>query len=323
MRKLVYMAGVASLALGAYAPATDGALLAVDSAGLASPSDSERVGHEFLKTTSDMWFLLSAISDKESADTAAPRFLELVQRVEELDELLSRLPMVPMEPEGESEDPDAVHVVGMMNGVHLRILESFEELNSEFLSLCRVRCYGSERLRVAFQQAVSSGMFSESDVELLAAPSAPLDEEETKRELVRLKRLVEPDRLLLDLLEQVQDAESAGAAVLRLTDLAERFRTLQPEPYVVNRAFAAGSAASVREALEPLEPLLWGIRSEIVRIASLPDYDTAPYDTFSDALDSVFERLGETHSACFESVFDSSFRSDLDDAMHDKSTTSY
>lgn len=317
------MVGVAALALGAHAPATEGALLAVDNAGLASPSDTERVGQEFLKTTSDMWFLLSGIGDKESADAAAPRFLELVQRVEELDELLSRLPMVAVEPAGESDDPNEVHVVGMMDGVHLRILEAFEDLNTEFLGLCRLRCYGSERLRVAFQQAVASGMFNESDAELLAAPSRPLDEEETRMELVRLKRLAEPDRILLSVLEKVQDAETAREAALRLAELTERLGMLQPESYVANRDFADRSSELVREVLEPLEPLLWGIRSEIVRIAALPDYDTAPYDTFSDALDSVFEQLGETHNACFETVFDSSFRSDLDEAMHEKSTTSY
>ena len=323
MKNLVYMAGVAALVLGGYSPASEGALLVVDGTGVATPADTERVGQEFLKTTSDMWFLLSGIGDKETADAAAPRFLELVQRVTELDELLSRLPMVSAEPVEESADSDEVHVVGMMDGVHLRILEAFEDLNTEFLGLCRVRCYGSERLRVAFQQAVASGMFSESDAELLSAPSLPLDEEETRRELVRLKRLAEPDRILLAVLEKVQDAESAHEAALRLSELSERLGMLQPESCVVDREFSDASSEPVREVLEPLEPLLWGIRSEIVRIAALPGYDSAPFDSFSDALDLVFERLGETHNACFESVFDASFRSDLDEAMHENATSSY
>lgn len=324
MKKLVYLAGVAAMALGSYSPATDGALLVVDGTGVATPADTERVGHEFLKATSDMWFLLSGIGDKETADAAAPRFLELVQRVAELDELLSRLPMVPEEPDTEvATDSDEVHVVGMMNGVHLRILEAFEDLNAEFLGLCRVRCYGSERLRVAFQQAVGSGMFSEDDAELLQAPALPLDEEESRRELVRLKRLAEPDRMLLTVLESVQDASTAGAAAIRLLELTDRLAMLQPDSCVGNRDFADACAPAVQEVLAPLEPLLWGIRSEIVRIAALPGYDSAPYDSFSDALDSVFECLGTTHSACFESVFDASFRSDLDEAMHENATSSY
>lgn len=315
------MAGAVSLALGAYSPANEGALL-VDGAAVATPADTERVGQEFLKTTSDMWFLLSGIGNKEEADSAAPRFLELVQRVAELDELLSRLPMVPDKVEETPEDADEVHVVGMMDGVHLRILEAFEDLNAEFLGLCRVRCYDSERLRVAFRQAVASGMFNEEDVDLLKTPPAPLDEEETRIELVRLKRLHTPDKALLEALELVQDAPTARKAAERLTELTERLQALLPESYIMNRSFAASSAADVREATEPLEPILWGIRSEIVRIAAIPGYNTEPFDSFSDALDSVFESLGETHGFCFESVFDASFRSDLDEASRTNMTSS-
>lgn len=315
------MAGVASLALGAYSSASEGALL-VDGAAVASPADTERVGQEFLKTTSDMWFLLSGINNKADADQAAPRFLELVQRVAELDELLSRLPMVPVTDETEPENSDEVHVVGMMDGVHLRILEAFEDLNAEFLGLCRVRCYGSERLRVAFHQAVASGMFSEEDTDLLQAPPAPLDEEETRNELVRLRRLLVPDKALLETLELVQDAASAREAAVRLQELTNRLQSLTPESYMLNRTFADASAAAVREVTAPLEPLLWGIRSEIVRIASIPGYNTEPFDSFSDALDSMFESLGETHSFCFEHVFDASFRSDLDEAARENITSS-
>lgn len=315
------MTGIVSLALGAYSPASEGALL-VDGSAVASPADTERVGQEFLKTTSDMWFLLSGIRDKNEADKAAPRFLELVQRVAELDELLSRLPMVPVSEDASGEESDEVHVVGMMDGVHLRILEAFEDLNTEFLGLCRVRCYGSERLRVAFRQAVASGMFNEEDAELLQTPPAPLDEEETRQELVRLKRLVIPDTALLETLELVQDSVSAGKAAIRLRELTERLHALMPEGYMLNRDFSDASDAAVQEALASLEPLLWGIRSEIVRIAAIPGYNTEPFDAFSDALDSMFESLGETHSFCFETVFDSSFRSDLEDAARENATTS-
>lgn len=315
------MAGVASLALGTYSPASGGAL-SVDGAAVATPADTERVGLEFLKATSDMWFLLSGIGNKEEADLAAPRFLELVQRIMELDELLSRLPMVPVVDTSVDAESDAVHVVGMMDGVHLRILEAFEDLNTEFLGLCRQRCYHSERLRVAFCQAVASGMFSEEDVELLQSPPAPLDAEESRHEIVRLKRLVNPVRALLESLELVQDVESADKAAERLMVLTERLQKLMPETYQLNRTFADMTEPAVQEAIAPLIPLLWGIRSEIVRIASLPGYNTEPYNTFADALDSAFESLGETHGFCFENVFDASFRSDLDDAVRENATTS-
>ena len=315
------MAGVASLALGTYSPATEGALL-VDGAAVASSADTERVGQEFLKATSDMWFLLSGISNKEEADLAAPRFLELVQRIMELDELLSRLPMVPVADTSAGEESDEVRVVGMMGGIHLRILEAFEDLNAEFLGLCRQHCYHSERLRVAFRQAVASGMFNEEDAELLQLPPAPLDAEEARLEIVRLKRLENPDRAFLETLELVQDVESADKAAERLRVLADRLQKLIPEGYQLNRTFADMSEPEVQEVVAPLLPLLWGIRSEIVRIAALPDYNTEPFDSFSDALDSAFESLGETHGFCFENVLDASFRSDLDDAVRENVTTS-
>lgn len=322
MRKLMYMAGIAAMALGGHSPASEGALLVVDGAATATPADTERVGQEFLKTTSDMWFLLSGINDKETADQAAPRFLELVQRVSELDELLSRLPIVPSVEAEENANPDKVHVVGMLDGVHLRILESFEEINTEFLGLCRVRCYGSERLRVAFQKALSSGMFSEETAELLETPPLPLDEDESRTELVRLKRLQEPDLALLKTLELVKDVESARDAALRLESLTARLQSLMPDSCVANRSFADANAEDVRKVTEPLEPILWGIRSEIVRIAGLPGYDTAPFDAFSDALDTMFVCLGETHHFCFEVVFDASFRSDLDEAVRENVNSS-
>lgn len=59
-----------------------------------------------------------------------------------------------------------------------------------------------------------------------------------------------------------------------------------------------------------------------MRIASLPGYDEMPYDNFSDALDRVYENLANSHSTWFEDVFDASFRSDLDEALHENVTTS-
>lgn len=77
-----------------------------------------------------------------------------------------------------------------------------------------------------------------------------------------------------------------------------------------------------QDILAPLEPILWAIRSEIVRIAALPGYEAETYDDFSVALDVVFESLAATHACMFDSVFDASFRSDLDNALRENSISS-
>lgn len=326
------MAGVtAAVTLGAYAPAEESVVEAVSAETPAPMSESDQVAQQFLQASSELWFLLSSINDRTDADRSAERFLKLVHRIFELDEKLSRLSVSSEPQESTVEEPgevveveevsDAVPVVGMINSSYVRILEAFDDLNAEFTDLCRVRCYGSTRLRTAFRQAVAAGMFNETDLEMLQDPPLPLTEEESRRELVRLRRLVEPNRVLLSTLEQVKDADSARHAVQNLDVLTKRLQQLLPEGGVVHRSFADSSAQSVKEVMQPLEPLLWNIRSEIVRIAALPDYDTAPFDAFSDALDVVFEQLSEVHHAQFEDVFDASFRSDLEDAIQCSRTT--
>ena len=95
-----------------------------------------------------------------------------------------------------------------------------------------------------------------------------------------------------------------------------------PQKNVENRAFSEATETAAREVLIPLETILWSIRSEIVRIAGLPGYEAETYDDFSVALDLVFESLCATHSNLFDSVFDASFRSDLDYALQENSISS-
>lgn len=287
--------------------------------GSVSALSSEQLGQEFLQTSTDLWFLLSGVRDKDDADRAAERFLELVRKVFALDELLSGMSSDPaaaaMAGDGEGQE-----VVGMMDDIQVRILESFEDLNTEFESLCRVRCYGSKRLMTAFRQAVASGMFTDETVDLLAEPAAPYTENEAMRELVRLKRLQEPDRAVLESLSRVKDRKSALRAARELAILTTRLRQLRPAELQPRRCFSDSMALKAQEAYAPLEPLLWGIRNEIVRIAGLPEYAAESFDHFSEALDSVFESLGETHHNYFDSVFDASFRTDLDDALHESAS---
>ncbi|MDO5472076.1 MAG: hypothetical protein Q4F35_01955 [Akkermansia sp.] len=274
-----------------------------------SETRGDSLGQELLRVTNEMWFLLSGVSDRAGADVAAPRFVLLVKEAENIGNKL-------YDAEGRGQDLEALDML------HYRIAEALEDLNSEFASLCRAQCYGSEGLIASFYQAVEAGLFDEEMIAELTLPKPPLSDSEARREIVRLKRLVEPDRAVLETLQTVVDARTAALVVGQLKALSDRLNDLQPEQELANRDFAPGSVRSANDAYAPIEPLLWGIRSEIVRIASLPGYDEAAYDTFSDALDSVYASLGETHSEWFDDVFDASFRTDLDDALHENATTS-
>ena len=313
MRKLLYMAGI-SLALGNMSPAQVVSVLELDEPQPVTEESTEarQLGQEFLQTASEMWMLLSGVSSRQDADAAAARFSELVRITFELDNRLSSLPLIAPEAE----------CVGMMDSVQLRILETMDDLHVEFLSICRARCYGSEPLVKAFEQAIELGMFAEEDRELLESPGAPLSAEEALAEIARLNRLEAPDREVLHVLEQVQDEEEASKAAVKLTSLSLQLKPLIPAEDMEHREFAPEAAAAAQAVLAPLEPILWAIRSEIVRIAALPGYEAETYDDFSVALDLVFESLGATHTNLFDSVFDASFRTDLDNALRENSISS-
>lgn len=287
-------------------------------------SQQEMICRDFLQSVSDLWFLLSGISNQKDADAQAAPFRDLVHRICLLDEQLSSSSTnsgLPAEVEAEvHEDADAAQAAEMLDALQLRILESFEDVNTEFLGLCRQQCYGSAKLAKAFEEAAETGMFAEDSVRLLHAPRC-FNTTEAEAELVRLKHLEEPDRAVLHVLEQVKDVASAQKAVAALTRISERFKTLLPAEDTADSEFADASRAQVRTAFEPISPLLWGIRTELVRIAALPGYDSEPYDRFSDALNTVFDDLDATHRSWFDDVFDSSFRADLDEAIMENASS--
>lgn len=311
MRKLLYIAGL-TLALGQMAPVQAAAVQEDSCTAESEASEAERLGLEFLRASSETWFLLSGIGSRDDADQAAPRFLELVKRIFELDSRLSELPVVMTSSE----------CVGMMDSVQMRILENMDDMHLEFVSICRANCYGSKTLSRAFEEAVQLGMFAQDDMALLQHPASPLTEEEAAVEIVRIRQLLVPDRAVLDTLVSVQDEESALSAVPMLQELSRQLRMLLPELKREKRDFSPASVIVAREALAPIEPVLWAIRSEIVRIAALPGYEAETFDTFSDALDGVFESLGATHCVLFDSVFDASFRADLECALQENNISS-
>lgn len=281
-------------------------------------TQQEEICRDFLKSVSDLWFLLSGISSRADADAQAEPFRALVHRICLLDEKLSGTSTtsgLPAEVEAEvHEDAATAEAAETLDALQLRILESFDDVNAEFLSLCRVQCYGSPQLAKVFAEAADTGMFAEDALALLHE-SRRLNAKEAEEELVRLRHLEEPDRAMLRILEQVKDAASAQKAVAALTQLSERFKALLPPQETEDSVFSDAGRAKLSRAYEPISPLLWGIRTELVRIAALPGYDSESYDRFSDALNTVFDDLGATHRSWFDDVFDASFRADLDDAV--------
>lgn len=314
-----YMVGAVAT-LGLLFPAEAVTSAAAGAAREETENSQTAICRDFLQTTANLWFLLSGIRNREDADRSADYFLELVHRVCVLDEQLgsaSTSSGLPLEVEEVVRGRRSEDSAAELESLQVRILESFEDLNAEFLGLCRVHCYGSEKLAHAFVAAGESGMFAEESLALLAEPTTPLSEAETQEEMLRLKRLVEPDRALLQVLQQVKDAASAGRAVEPLAALTKRLRGLLPPIPVAHRRISPRELPRMRAATAPIEPLLWGIRTELVRIAALPGYDAAAYDPFSEALNAMYESLGESHSGLFDDVFDASFRADLDEALQE------
>lgn len=269
----------------------------------------ESVGNELLQVTNEMWFLLSAITDRGSADAAVARLDELITRSEIISNSLFAA-------DGLGQDLEALDML------HYRIAESLEELHSEFVSLARARCYGSSQMIACFHRAVEAGLIDADVVDGLSVPGPPLTEREARLELARFKNLEAPDREVVAVLQCVQDARSADNVVERVLALSKRLNELRPDDALVNRSFSPASERKAQDAYAPIEPLLWNIRSEIVRIASLPGYEDSSYDKFSDALDLLYESLGATHSQWFGTVFDECFRSDLHEALRENATTS-
>lgn len=274
-----------------------------------APSKVGSVSARLLGVTNEMWFLLSGVVDKASADAVASRFNALAEESSRMsDELFD-------------SDAQALDVEALDQDTY-RIAETYEDLSYEFESLCRARCFGSAALTAAFVKAMRMGVFSDDGMEFLQTTSIILSEQGAHAEISRLKSLELPDRELLGILTKVRDAHSADAAAPELSKLTKQLRLLLPENRLRLSNFTEPNRASAVAVCTVLEPVLWKIRAEIVRIVSLPGYDDDSFDSFSDALDSVFESLSETHAECFESVFDASFRSDLDDALHESVTSS-
>ena len=272
-----------------------------------SVSAQRRTAHELLNVCNDMWILLSGVADTKSADAAAEDFRRLIDKAQLVSEKLYC--------EGGQD-------LELIAELHDKLGESLDALTIEFESICEKRCYASAALKNEFCYAVEMGMFTEDCLVLLADPLPVMTETEMRGELARFTRLIEPDRAILAALRMVSDATTSADAAKQLLELTECLNELAPAQAVAERRLSQASRVKVRRAFAPIEPILWGIRTEIVRIAGLPGYHGKEFDHFSSALESVFSSLCVTHSHFIEEVFDDSFHADLDEALRENATTS-
>ncbi len=266
-----------------------------------------RTAHELLTVCNDMWIVLSGVSDKKSADAAAPEFRSLMDKAQEVSEKLYC---------------EAGQDLTIIAELHDKLAESLDELTLEFESICELRCYTSSALKKEFIYAVEAGMFAEDCLVMLAEPLPVMTEAEMRGELLRFTRLEEHDRAILEALRMVQDAASSLDAAKRLQLSTAQLNALAPAKALAERRFSQASRSKVRCAYSPIEPILWAIRTEIVRIAGLPGYHGKDFDCFSHALENMFLSLCVTHSHFIEEVFDDSFHTDLDEALRENATTS-
>ncbi len=264
-------------------------------------------GCELLGACQEMWFLLSAVSDKKQADAAAPRFRSLIDKAIELSDVLYDL-----EQDGNELKPE----------MQERLSFLLDEMTAEFDSLCKLRCYGSDRLIAECRYAIEIGLFGDDFVARLDEPLPHLSEAETRAEIARLVDLEAPDIAILEALKAVHDSRSASDAVARLHAITERLIELEPDEKTQERDFSPAARKRARKAYAPLEPVLWAIRAEIVRIASIPGYHKKEFDSFSVALEDLFRTMADTHYHYFDEVFDDSFHLDLDEALRENATTS-
>lgn len=261
---------------------------------------------DMLAVTNEMWRLLCGVVNRQTADQAAERFNKLVQKSWQLNEALF---------EGDAQD------VENLDARTYRIAEVYEEASYEFDSLCRSQCYGSKQLVSAFLTAMELGVFGDEEREKLTLTHVRLTPAAAAGEVARLRRMEKVDEDLLHELAKVQDAASACRAAGQIELLAKRMSEGRPAHRYGRMNFPEASRDEFQRVCDELEPILWQIRNEIVRIVALKGYDEESFDSFSDALDNMYENLSSTHGECFDNVFDTSFRLDLDDALHESITT--
>ncbi len=263
-----------------------------------------RVSRDILLSSQTLWLLLSKIDDKKKADASAEAFRKLTIELILLDQKLSEL---------ENQAPDI-----LPNELNRNIIESYRDIDTEFGSLYRVRCFGSGPLYQAFEEALGSNFF---DTTMLPPnhPELPkLQLSEEKIELSRLKKLISPDTAILQLLMQIEDTRTAGKHCRALLPHLRKLTELHPNNQYLYRDFTNTQERDFRQTRHALQDLLWNMRSEYVRIAALPlDPMEDSHELLANTLDELYFNLEVTHHYWFSLIFDNSFILDMDEAFRE------
>lgn len=288
----------ANIQVAGFCPLPVGVFMAVgETSGAGATNTTVRI----VRVTDEIWTLLCGVVNKDTADKAAERFAELSRELWKLNEATF---------DGKAQDVES------LDSETYRIADVYESASYEFDSLCRTHCYGSDALAKAFLKAMDLGVFGDAEKEKLQLTNVILANPAAREEIERLRSMKPIDTALYENLSHVKDAPTANKVVPRLESLTKQMNVLRPLHRYGVENFPTEYRAEAKAVFGELEPILWNIRDEIVRIAALDGYANEPFDHFSDAMDAVFELLSCTHGESFDEVFDTSFRIDVDDALH-------
>ncbi len=273
-----------------------------DQAALIAQKEAEATGRRIFIGTQKLWLLLSPIDSKAEADAATAEFRALTRELIRLDIELSGF---------EYTHPDAIDVELNQN-----IIEAYRNIDVEFASLYRARCFGSTSLYQAFEDLKGTNFFDTS----MLPPNQPvlpkLNAREENIELTRLKRLIAPDTAILDHLSQIADTQSAGSQCRAIKPYLQKLDTLRPDTKYLYRYFSNTKDKDFHATQAEIQRLLWNMRTEYVRIAALPIHpEEESHELLAHTLDELYYNLEVTHHYWFNVVFDSSFLLDMDEAF--------
>jgi len=259
-----------------------------------------------------LWSMLSHIQSKKDADAKADLFLNATQKIAILDR--------------EYFDLSEVHQSSAMEKAHQEmrtlIICSYQTLNDEFNSIYAARCYGSSKMQEAFNQAVNIGFFDISQASVVIPIRLPLNLKEEEMELLRMKKLLLPDRAILKELCSIHNESTAAAASKNLLLHIETLHSLiTPNEHRFRPHH--GDSEEYRNNDATIIQLLWQMRSEYIRLVSITQIESAIMGQLCNELDELYLSLEESHNLTFHVVFDNSFLSDMDEAYRQSKSNNH
>ncbi len=279
-------------------------VIGVDGATDAPLPSIESVSRDIFQGTQKLWILLSQIDNKQKADEGAEEFRLLTRELIRLDMLLGDI---------EHQNPEAED-----SELTDSIVEGYRAVDTEFISLYKARCFGSESLYQAFEELKGTNFFNTSTLPKSHPDLPKLNPTEEQSELARLKQLIAPDTAILKHLSQIDDTKSADYQCKAIIPYLQKLENLRPPTRYLYRYFTRTDGKRYSAAETQLQRLLWDMRTEYVRIAALPlNPLEESHELLAHTLDELYYNLEVTHHYWFTVVFDNSFILDMDEAFRE------